>query len=129
MVANSRAGLAAWNVSPAKGRVVYNGFDESRLAAARRARRGRAAAGPAGRFTVVMTGRMTKVKHYDVVIEAARRLREAPGGFRFVLVGDGPDRARLLEAARDLVAAGVVEFPSPAPKSSAWCGRPTSASC
>jgi glycosyltransferase involved in cell wall biosynthesis len=113
VVANSRAGLAAWNVSPAKGRVVYNGFDESRLAALDAPGGAGLPPGPAGRFTVVMTGRMTKVKHYDVVIEAARRLREAPGGFRFVLVGDGPDRARLLEAARDLVAAGVVEFPEP----------------
>ncbi len=113
VVANTRAGLAAWGVSPAKGRVVYNGFDESRLAALEAPGGAGPRPGPAGRFTVVMTGRMTRVKHYDVVIEAARRLREAAGGWRFVLVGDGPDRERLLGEARDLVATGVVEFPEP----------------
>jgi glycosyltransferase involved in cell wall biosynthesis len=108
VVANTRAGLTAWGVSPTKGRVVHNGFDESRLAIAE----GRAWSSD-GRFTVIMTGRMTPVKQYDVVIEAARRLSREPAGWRFLLVGDGPDRERLQQAARDLVDAGVVAFPVP----------------
>ena len=107
VVANTQAGLDAWGISPEKGRVVYNGFDDSRLPPP----------APAGRtdrpFTVVMTGRMTPVKHYDIVIAAARRLGARAAGWRFVLVGDGPDRARLQAEAHDLVAAGIVVFPEP----------------
>jgi len=106
VVANTQAGLAAWGVSAAKGRVVYNGFDESRLGAVEpRQRPGD------GRTTVIMTGRMTPVKHYEVVIEAARRLSRGSAGWRFVLVGDGPSRGHLQRLAGDLVDAGVVVFP------------------
>ena len=107
VVANTQAGLHAWRVSPAKGRVVYNGFDESRLQAAA------TLCAEEGGLTVVMTGRMTPVKHYDLVIDVARRLSDEQDGWRFVLVGDGPDRARLQHQAADLTARGVVLFPEP----------------
>ncbi len=108
VVANTRAGLRAWRVSPTKGRVVYNGFDQTRLAQLDPERRTDPEC-----CTVVMTGRMTPVKHYDVVLDAARRLSRDAAGWRFVLVGDGPDRERLRGAARDLVDGGVVAFPEP----------------
>jgi glycosyltransferase involved in cell wall biosynthesis len=87
---------------------VYNGFDDSRLPPP-------APPAEAGRrpFTVVMTGRMTAVKHYDLVIAAARLLGERAAGWRFLLIGDGDDRARLQEEALDLVGRGVVGFPDP----------------
>jgi glycosyltransferase involved in cell wall biosynthesis len=109
VVANTQAGLDAWDIPAEKGRVVYNGFDESRLPPA-----ATSGSAPARRpFTVVMTGRMVPVKHYDVVIAAARRLAERAGAWRFVLVGEGSDRERLLREADDLVRAGVVAFPEP----------------
>ena len=95
-------------MSVAKGRVVYNGFDESRLDAVVPR-----LSPDDGRITVIMTGRMTPVKHYEVVIDAARRLSGTSAGWRFVLVGDGPSRGRLQRAADDLIAAGVVAFPEP----------------
>ena len=109
VVANSRAGLDAWGVGPEKGRVIYNAFDGSRL------RADRPIPAPPGEseqpFTVVMAARMESHKDYRVVIEAARLLEhDAPGEWRFLLVGDGPDRASLAAAAEDLVAAGVVVF-------------------
>jgi glycosyltransferase involved in cell wall biosynthesis len=109
VVANTQAGLDAWGIGPERGRVVHNGFDAARLAAVADGGRQR----DDGRFTVIMTGRMVPVKHYDVVIEAARRLSRVADGWRFLLVGDGPDRARLTSSARGLTAAGVVEFPEP----------------
>ncbi len=122
VVANTQAGLDAWGVGPGKGRVVYNGFDDSRLPGPAAAERGGDGAGGAHGggggdgarpFTVVMTGRMVPVKHYDVVIAAARSLGGRAAGWRFVLVGEGDDRARLQREARDLVAAGTVVFPEP----------------
>lgn len=108
IVANTHAGLRAWGIRPAKGRVVHNGFDESRLAFVNpRCRRDDDA------FTVVMTGRMAPEKDFDLLLEVARRLNHAPEGWHFVLVGEGPDRPRLEHAARDLVDAGIVAFSQP----------------
>ena len=109
VVANSRAGLDAWGVGPEKGRVIYNAFDSGRL------QEDRPTPGPPGEsgqpFTVVMAARMDSHKDYRVVIEAARLLEhDAPGEWRFLLVGSGPDQAPLAAAARDLVDAGTVVF-------------------
>ena len=109
VVANSHAGLKAFHVDSAKGRVVYNAFDEHRLM-------GSCAASPTpwgkgSRFTVVMAARMRPQKDFRSVIAAARRLAEGRrGDWRFLLVGDGEDREALLAEAQDLVSAGVVDF-------------------
>jgi glycosyltransferase involved in cell wall biosynthesis len=105
VAANTQAGLDAWGISPTKGRVISNGFDESRLPAQ---------VGAAERpFTVVMTGRTVPVKDYDTVIAAARLLEDRAADWRFVLIGDGRDRHRLMRSAEDLVATGFVAFPEP----------------
>jgi glycosyltransferase involved in cell wall biosynthesis len=107
VVANTQAGLDAWSVRPAKARLVHNGFDQSRLEALTRT-----APDDSATFTVVMTARMTRVKQFDLVIEAARRLAAEDAGWRFLLVGSGPDRDRLIGLAADLVEQGVVFFPT-----------------
>lgn len=127
VVANSLAGLRAWGVTPAKGRVVYNAFDPDRwpLAEAADAQAdgadGEAPAGDggeaghkAGRASVVMTGRMVTRKDFASLIDVARVLdAEHPAHWRFLLVGEGPDETRLRGLAGDLVASGVVEFAAP----------------
>jgi glycosyltransferase involved in cell wall biosynthesis len=118
IVANSRAGLQAWDIGPRKGAVVYNAFDWSRLAlgaTAEDAADAKASRTRAGgrRFTVVMTGRMVSVKDYRTVIRAARLLGQQDRAWRFVLVGDGEERAQLMSEAADLVNEGSVEFPVP----------------
>jgi glycosyltransferase involved in cell wall biosynthesis len=58
-----------------------------------------------------MAARMGPPKDYRTLLAAARLLdREARGDWRFLLVGDGPDRARLMASARDLIAQGTVGF-------------------
>ena len=111
VVANSEAGLAAWGVGPRKGRVVYNAFDPERLALTE-PRAGRT--GDGGPCRIVMTGRMVAHKDFSVLIAAAGRLDgERPGAFRFLLLGDGPDRPRLVAEAGELQARGVVRFVDP----------------
>jgi len=108
VVANTRAGLRAWGIGPARGRVVYNGFDQARLKSLRD--------GPSSdptKFSVIMTGRMRPVKDFAVVIEAARLLSRAEDRWQFVLVGDGPERERLIRQAGDLIQRGVLAFPRP----------------
>lgn len=110
VVANSSAGLAAWRIDAGKGRVIYNAFDGQRLLAVSSRRPATHRDDP---FTVVMAARMTPPKDYVTVIRAARLLAgSGSAGWRFLLVGDGPDRPALLAEAADLVTAGVVAFPA-----------------
>ena len=108
---NSRAGMEAYNITPAQGSVVYNGFDEARLPASfpeRPVDRGD------GRFVYVMIGRMHPDKDYPTVFAAARQLEQRePGRFQFLAIGDGPLRGQWQRECADLVAAGAVSFPQP----------------
>jgi glycosyltransferase involved in cell wall biosynthesis len=118
VVANSRAGLNAWAIKESKGRLVYNGFDRTRLEAVKAGSKGRDSA-----FTVVMTGRMVPVKNYDLMLAAARLLSTDSKGWRFLLVGDGPDRSRLVRDASDLVKTGTVAFPEPGTEALTYVGE------
>jgi len=115
IVANTRAGLRAWGVGPAKGRVVYNGFDWSRLASCADETKGgeRHSQDDGCLFTVVMAGRMVPARDYRTVISAARLLRDRGRPCRFILIGQGPMRDECIAEASDLVADAIVEFPPP----------------
>jgi glycosyltransferase involved in cell wall biosynthesis len=105
-LANSEAGLTAFGVPESRGRVLYNGIADDRLA---RAPRPRAAAGD---FHVTMAATMDDRKDFPALIAAVRQLRaELPYPVRATLLGDGPCRAAWREAAADLEAAGALSFP------------------
>jgi glycosyltransferase involved in cell wall biosynthesis len=109
VVANSHAGLDSNHIGEARGRVVYNGFDESRFASIART------IGPS-RFPavarVVMTARMSPQKDWQTLLRVARRLATAEKGrWEFIAVGNGPDRDGLMLESADLVAEGVLAFP------------------
>jgi glycosyltransferase involved in cell wall biosynthesis len=105
-VANSRAGLRAYGADGPRGRVIYNGFDDERLAhvSSERGRDG-------GGAIVVMAARMFPEKDWRLFVRAARVLDGDEAGWRFVALGDGPDRDRVVRDAADLVARGVMSFP------------------
>jgi glycosyltransferase involved in cell wall biosynthesis len=108
VIANSRAGLAAFGIAEGdRGHVVYNGFDSARLAAA-------AASGtratPREAHTVIMAARMFPSKDWRLLLDAARVLARDADGWHFVAIGDGPERGTLMSEASDLVEAGVLEF-------------------
>lgn len=110
VVANSRAGMVAYGISEARGRVVYPGLDMSRLASI--PHRTQPSRFPA-LTTVVMTGRMYPEKDWPMLFRAARTLATADNGrWRFIAIGSGPDRDRLMREAADLVSGGVLEFPA-----------------
>jgi glycosyltransferase involved in cell wall biosynthesis len=113
VVANTAAGAQAWGVSPTKGRVVYNGFDWSRLEDSSLAARcdSARARDSESRFTVVMTGRMVPAKDFKTVLAAARLLQSEQRPYRFLLVGHGPQRDELVAEAGSLIANGTVTFP------------------
>jgi glycosyltransferase involved in cell wall biosynthesis len=103
-VSNTSAALTAWRVPVTKGRVVHNGFDESRLAKSDRR------TDSEGTFRVVMVGRMEPEKDYATLLAAAQVLAGEDDSWRFELIGSGADEPRLRTDAADLVARGIVEF-------------------
>ncbi|HLG50047.1 MAG TPA: glycosyltransferase family 4 protein [Chloroflexota bacterium] len=64
----------------------------------------RAGAGP---FSIGFAGRLTRAKGVDLLIRACATLT---GNWRLILIGDGEERPRLEQLARDLGIAGKVTF-------------------
>lgn len=101
VVANSQAGLAAWGIASARGRVVYNGFDPERLSLCTAPEKG------SPLFTVVMVGRMSPEKDYRTFCNAARILfAQNDLQWRFLAIGNGLDHLRLREENSDLIETG-----------------------
>ena len=108
IVANSRAGLAAFGLPEGgRNRVVYNGFDATRLESVTPAVD---APAPHADTVAIMAARMFPEKDWHLLLDAARVLA-AEGGWRFIALGDGPSRDGLMREAADLIRAGVVAFP------------------
>jgi colanic acid/amylovoran biosynthesis glycosyltransferase len=55
-----------------------------------------------GRLRVIVVGRMAWYKGHDYALSAIRQLADAGVAVQFDLVGDGPDRARILHSVADL---------------------------
>ncbi|GAA0589037.1 glycosyltransferase [Actinomadura livida] len=102
------ARLCGWGVRPGRIVVIPNAIDAAGFAfdAARRAAtRRRLGIAPDERI-VGAVGRLVPTKRFDLLVEAVAPLR----GVRLLLVGTGPERARLERLARDLGATGRVLF-------------------
>jgi sugar transferase (PEP-CTERM/EpsH1 system associated) len=86
-----------------KLRVIYNGVDPSRFARPDGAtHRKRSAWGiPAGRMVVGSVGRMVRIKDYQTLLQAADLLLSSGLDLQVVLAGDGPERPRLEQWARN----------------------------
>ncbi|WP_437720140.1 glycosyltransferase [Sorangium sp. So ce861] len=94
--------LGRREVDPPKLHVVTNGIDLSRFAPdpAARARVRAELAIPQGAFVVGTVGRLSPVKNHALLVRAAARALPRSG--RLLLVGDGPERGRLVALAREL---------------------------
>lgn len=89
-------------------RVVARGVDTRRFDPARRSDELRASWG-AGPDTMVAlcVGRLAPEKNLDAVLGAVEVMRRTDPRLLLVLVGDGPDRARLMQRCPDAVFAGL----------------------
>jgi glycosyltransferase involved in cell wall biosynthesis len=63
-------------------------------------------AGP-GTMVAMCVGRLAPEKNLDVVLDAFEAMRQQEPKLRLVLVGDGPDRARLMQRCPDAIFAGM----------------------
>lgn len=106
---STRDDLAKRGIPPERVAVVHCGMNHE---AYRRDPAVQKTAHPA----VVFVGRLRRYKGVDWVFRALPRVRARVPGTRLVLIGDGPDRARLAKQAARLGLSGAVEFLGFAPQ-------------
>lgn len=97
-VANSRAGLATYKTPARKSHCIYNGVDLRRFENLKPAERMafEIFGAPKGeRFIGTMVASFNKWKDHETMLAAAKELCERNRRFTLLLVGDGPERARI----------------------------------
>jgi len=102
--------LRDWPVPPEKTRLLHPGVDCDYFQPAEPDAEVRRRLGWEGRQVVLTAGRLQRRKGQDVMIEVVARLRDRFPNLLYAIVGDGEDRARLIELATRLGVASQVQF-------------------
>jgi glycosyltransferase involved in cell wall biosynthesis len=63
-----------------------------------------------GQIHIGSVGRLVPVKNYELFLEVAARVTKGVGNVRFSLLGNGPERERLIQKAKDLRISDHVTF-------------------
>jgi glycosyltransferase involved in cell wall biosynthesis len=96
VVANSLAGLIAYNQRDKKGRyILYNGFDQRRTPENSKIEL-RKQLGIDDKFTVTMVASMGDSKDQTAFIKAAANVLKVTDDIQFYLIGDGPKKSEYL---------------------------------
>jgi len=116
VIANSQAGLDAFGIPSARGRVIYNGFDPERFEIADFDRM-EPVPGTDGRFHVVMAATMDDRKDFSLFIRSAENLVAGKNSTaKFTALGGGVDFDTLVSSASDMIKAGHFFFPGRVPE-------------
>ena len=91
IIANTYAGLRAYNAPMAKSAVIYNGFSFDRLKNIGNADAIREKFGIKTPFVVGMVASFLNYKDYDTYIKAALKILESRKDISFLCIGDGDD--------------------------------------
>lgn len=89
IVANSYAGLKAYNSTPNKSCCIYNGFDFSRIASLRSESDIRLEFNIETKFIIGMVASFTKNKDFNSFIEIAHKILAQRDDVTFLAIGDG----------------------------------------
>src|SRR5215475_1070863 len=89
VVANSRAGLLAYDIPRRKGVCIYNGFNPERASNLTEGAELRSMLGITTPHIVGMVANFTPRKDYAIFVEMARRICQLRDDVTFVTVGDG----------------------------------------
>jgi len=117
VIANSPSGLHVWGDQPKT--VVPNGIDLdgfARIAADEHA----GAPALAGRTVIISIARLTGQKRVDVLIDAMKEVAEAVPNALLLLLGEGPDRKRLMAQVCRQGLGGHVSFAGFQPAAISW---------
>jgi glycosyltransferase involved in cell wall biosynthesis len=94
--------VRSYRAPAARIQVVHNGVDTTRFAPGG----GERSPSP----VVLAAGRLVAQKNFELLIEAAARIRRELPAVRFLIAGDGPQRGRLVERLQALGLNGAVEL-------------------
>jgi glycosyltransferase involved in cell wall biosynthesis len=97
-----------------KIRIIPNGVDAARFRPARsegeREALRKALSIPAACFVVAIVAALRPEKNHELLLDAAARIGARRGDFLFLVVGEGPERAKLQRRSRDLALGGAIRF-------------------
>ncbi|QJW94298.1 glycosyltransferase family 4 protein [Frigoriglobus tundricola] len=102
--------LKQWNVPPEKVRLLHPGVDCDYFHPADPDPEVRKRLEWAGRQVILTVGRLQRRKGHDVMIEVVARLRHRFPNLLYAIIGDGEERARLVELAGRLGVSECVRF-------------------
>lgn len=102
--------LREWGVPPERVRLLHPGVDCEYFRPAAPDASVRERLGWGDRRVVLTAGRLQRRKGQDTMIEAVARLRERFPDLLYAIIGDGEERARLVELAAKLGATSHVKF-------------------
>ena len=98
VVANSRAGLAAYGIPERKGLCIYNGFSLERLSNLKDKTELRGILGIATPHVVGMVANFTPRKDYESFVEMACRICRRRDDVTFLAIGSGETLGRIRES-------------------------------
>ena len=75
---------------------------------------------PGDALWICSVGRMDPLKRFDFLLEMAARLRDEDPKFHVILIGDGPERARLEDLASSMDVVDKVSFLGEIPNAGRW---------
>lgn len=107
---NTRRILEASGVPSGKIHVIYPGVDAGRFTTDVNGREIRARVAPGADLVLLSVGRLQRRKGHDLAISAVAAIKPKHPRIRYVIVGDGEERARLEALAQSLGVAGQVVF-------------------
>jgi phosphatidylinositol alpha-1,6-mannosyltransferase len=114
IIANSRNSkrllVERWGLGDPKVHVVHPGVDVARFHPGIDGDDLRARYARQGDVVFLSVGRLQRRKGHDTVLAALARLRQSVPQVRYVIVGDGPERAALEQLARDAGVADITHF-------------------
>ena len=108
ILANSEAGLKAYNIRTSKARVIYNGVRLSRFQLISDPQEVREEFGIRTRFIVIMVATFSHFKDYDLFIDIAKEAAGIRDDITFLAVGDGSDFNRIRMRVNDEKLGNVV---------------------
>ena len=99
IIANSHAGLKAYNVNSDKGIVIYNGLRLKRFDNLDKNFENKINVNT--QYSIVMVASFGMNKDYDLLLEVAKRILNNRDDVTFICIGDGENKERLEEEAKE----------------------------
>ncbi len=101
ILANSNAGLLAYNIKTPKASVIYNGVNLKRFEQSFDIQKEKEILGIKTPYAVVMVAIFSALKDYDLFVEIAKKIGEMRDDVTFVGVGNGVDFHRIQQRIKD----------------------------